>query len=114
MPDNKEANKEFANNDCTVSKPDLTLRALLNHFRMVGLNGAPVRRLFSISCVRAGHARPFSGVRLSCSDSIIGNGSVGPGIWLSVVHTPAGGEMVSINPMPASTGTLMREAKLTG
>ena len=37
----------------------------------------------------------------------------GPGTWLIAVQMPAGGAMVSMNPMAASTGALMREAKFT-
>jgi hypothetical protein len=74
---------------------------LLTHFSTVGLNCPPVRRLSSICCVRAGQARPLSGVKLSCSASISGKASVGTGIWFSVVQIPAGGEMVSMNPKPA-------------
>ena len=66
-----------------------------------------------ISFVRTGQTRLFSGVRLSCSDSIIGSASTGPCSWLRAVQTPAGGEMVSMNPRPAITGAVMREAKLT-
>ena len=43
----------------------------------------------------------------------MGSGSLGPGIWFSAVQTPAGGEIVSMKPMPAITGALMRDAKLT-
>src|ERR1035438_9919430 len=85
-----------------------------DHFRTVGLYCAPVRRLSSICCVRAEQALPLSGVKLSCSESISGNGSVGPRIWFRAVQIPAGGETVSMKPMPAITGALMREAKLTG
>src|SRR5579864_9386195 len=79
----------------------------------LGLNSPPFTRRSSISLVLAGQALPFWGVRLSCSDSIMGSGSLGLGIWLSAVHTPAGGDMVSMKPMPAITGALIREAKLT-
>src|ERR1035438_5189626 len=48
--------------------------------RTVGLYVAPVRRLSRICCIRAGQALPLSGVKLSCSDSINGNGSVSPRI----------------------------------
>ena len=43
----------------------------------------------------------------------MGSGSLGAEIWFNAVQTPAGGEIVSIKPMPAITGALMREAKLT-
>ena len=43
-----------------------------------GLNSPPFKIRSRISLVRAGHARPLSGVRLSCSDSIIGKASFAP------------------------------------
>src|ERR1017187_374767 len=79
----------------------------------LGLNSPPFTRRSSISLVLAGQALPFWGVRLSCSDSIMGSVSLGPEIWLSAVQTPAGGAIVSMKPMPAITGAWMREAKLT-
>jgi hypothetical protein len=45
-----------------------------------GLTSPLCTRRFSISLVRAGQADPFCGVKLLCSDSIIGSGSLGPGI----------------------------------
>ena len=52
--------------------------------------------LSRICWVRAGQARPLSGVKLSCSDSINGNGSVGTGTWLRGVQIPAG-ELVFVS-----------------
>jgi hypothetical protein len=49
-----------------------------------------------------------------CSDSIIGNGSLATGIWFSAVKIPAGGEVVSMKPMAASTGALIFDAKWIG
>jgi len=43
------------------------------------------------------------GVRWSCSDSIIGGGSFGPASWFRAVQIPAGGEMVSMKPIPTIT-----------
>jgi hypothetical protein len=43
----------------------------------------------------------------------MGSGSFAPWIWFKAVQTPAGGEIVSIKPMPAITGAWMRDAKLT-
>ena len=64
--------------------------------------------------MRAGQALPFSGVKLSRYDSIGGMGLVGPSIWFGAVQMPAGGETVSMKPMPAITGALIRKAKFTG
>src|SRR4030095_11035819 len=81
------------------------------YLRAFGANFSPRTRAFKISFVRAGQARTLSGVRLSCSASIIGSASTGAWIWFSAVQTPAGGEIVSMNPKPAITGALMRDVK---
>src|SRR5690242_13589691 len=82
--------------------------------RFLGAKGIPCTIWSRISLVRTGHAWPSRGVMLSCSDWIMGSASLGPGIWLSAVQMPAGGAVVSMNPMPAITGALMWDAKLTG
>jgi hypothetical protein len=46
----------------------------------LGVNLPPCTSRSRISFVRAGQTRLFSGVRLSCSDSIIGSTSTGPAI----------------------------------
>ena len=56
------------------------LRGRVQGLRAAGLYSPPCTRMSRISFVRAGQAVPFSGVRLSCSDSIIGSGSFGDGI----------------------------------
>jgi len=45
-----------------------------------GLYSPPFTNRSRISLCLTGQARPLSGVKLSCSDSIMGNGSLGPGI----------------------------------
>src|SRR6185503_2816605 len=84
-----------------------------SHERTAGVNVPPWASRPRISVVRAEQGATFSGVMLSCSASTRGRASTGPATWLSVVQTPAGGEIVSMNPMPAMTGALMRGAKLT-
>jgi hypothetical protein len=63
------------------------------------------------SRVLTGHARPSSGDRLSCSDSIIDSGSLIP---VLSARFRLGGEIVSMKRMPAITSALIREAKFTG
>src|ERR1039458_7919611 len=82
------------------------------YFNSFGVNFPPLNRTPSSSADRASQFCSFSGVKLLCSDSTIGIGSLATGIWLSAVQMPAGGETVSMNPIAASTGALMREAKL--
>ena len=54
----------------------MTFARAINGLSPLGLNSPPLIRRLSISPVRAGQARPFWGVRLSCSDSISGSGSL--------------------------------------
>src|SRR5580765_5502946 len=75
---------------------------------------APPRSARSISDERAPNAPTLSGVRWTWLASIIGTASLGAGIWLSAIQMPAGGTTLSMNPMDASVGALMRAAKLTG
>jgi len=75
--------------------------------------GVAAEILYPLSGVEHAYAPCFSGVRLLWSDSTIGTGSLGPGIWLSAAQIPTGGAVVSMKPMAASVGALMRDAKLT-